>query len=578
MQSIELQGEPGAPLARAYPLVSLDESALPYEDEPALPHSVPPERIDVAMSSSERDGAATASSLGPSGRSNQSEEPLVLFAASTTARPALYSPLTTRAHRLAAGAMMTAAGASGAVTGITTTTSTPLPGSPPFLPLLPSTAERVEANPWTLIFVDEELEAEFRATFQPEALVRLVSYAAASICAVSFVCELVALDDDSSGGGGVQWPGTVATAVATSVFLLVGSWRLAPPRSDRAELLRMHGALAVGAVALVVALMAPRSRWAEFRLPPLFTYMVFLSCARPSLFPVSVVIMVILASSLFIFGAEPSRVVTLAVRSSRITLSVLVAACVTLRYFDERDTRRSFLLTRHCVANRARVMVEVQQIVRVLRSCLPASVLAASLDGHEEQTLSQGSWDMAEALKVDPVDLPEWTLLCCTLCDLPALSARLDHAHLVSLVRHFVLLVEAAAAAEGCEVVRAHGGVVLVTPRIEGAAAGRLAPSSVRDRVARIVRVARAVTEGARGLGPLVSPELELAAAAGIATGHCAGGMIGKLRPSFDLIGPASSMAAFLAKGISSGAAGGVAMCERTKRENGADGTRENAS
>jgi class 3 adenylate cyclase len=625
----------------AFPCRSLDEFALPYADEPVLPHDARPAPIDLSRAG---DSLAAVSAAGRSRRNSLTDpgSPAATIPGLISSRSyaddlqSLVAPSQTATAAAAKAVVAAAASATAAAAAAASTAYAQAklgfhgggpqggPGGRPAQArhqptmlasetvidvaarqpgLLPTehftehffkelkTAETVQANPWTLIFAEPRLEETYRSTEQPSGLGQLFAAVGALICVLAFVCELLARDSN-----GTRWISVVATGVASLCFLVITASM--PQQSGRA-LTQMHSVLVVGSAALSVALLVPTSTWAEFRIPLLVCYMMLLSCARPTLLPYSIASMVALAGALAVFGGvRRSRThLTLFYDQANpiVTVLMTVLASIALRYVNECDTRRLFLLMQHSVEVNSKVEAELAVVLKVLRSCLPSSVLAGFLDREREATTAppparpEGSPLVAavvtdgggvgdasivtpiaradRALDMKPVYLPEWTVLAVTLFDLPRLVARLDHGDLVLLLRHFFLLVENTAAAEECEVIRAHGGLVLVSPKIEGAAAAGVTPA---DRAFRLYRASRTIVDSVGALSALLPLSLTaegsakppaLKAVAGIATGQCIGAMIGKVKSSFDIVGPVASAAIYLAQHA---IAGTVAHSEAT--------------
>jgi class 3 adenylate cyclase len=70
--------------------------------------------------------------------------------------------------------------------------------------------------------------------------------------------------------------------------------------------------------------------------------------------------------------------------------------------------------------------------------------------------------------------------------------------------------------------------------------------TSAKERLQSVVRVGEAVLEGMRSIeSPAAAPPVS--AVVGIAVGSCVGAMIGKVKRSFDLMGPAPAIASQLA-------------------------------
>lgn len=535
----------------AHPLRGLIESNLPYESEPALPHNLPPEPIDLTALEVSLTPQVTRATLGQPSFSGLPGDETDALLASTRSRESAGTAFRPPSSRLP-----------------TSRQPIPSPLSPGPRPSPLKEIESASSNAVTLIFRDPALEERYQAAQPPLSLQFYLL--GAVICLAAFVLELVAQD-------GIKWVSAVLSALASGAF--AGAALVFVPSSQHLRsTVAMHSLLLVGVIALSVCLLIPTSSWVEFRVPMMFIYTAMVACARPTLLPFSIAAIAGLSGTLWAFYAiRDDSHYTLHMRSVfPLVITLAVLSCTALRYFDEKDTRRSFLLVEHSKATRATVEAQLQEIMQVLRSRLPPSVISTFFDeeiAREQQQSPRNesspgrsgqivAWlqrtpvnsqatkttesssvvsSLDRALQVTPTNLPDWAALVCSLFEFQVLVSRLGHGELVRLVREFFLVVEAAADAEGCEVVRSYEGTVLVCPKMGGGPR-----TSAKERLQSVVRVGEAVLEGMRSIE--LPPAIRaVSAVGGIAVGSCVGAMIGKVKRSFDLVGPASAIASQLA-------------------------------
>jgi class 3 adenylate cyclase len=448
-------------------------------------------------------------------------------------------------------------------------------------------AESAEANHATLFFKDPALEAAMRASAPP-----LLGAVTAALGAVVFFLALVVELTDTSH---TKWTGVLIAFLAFAGFVFVSFWAKLPSRRSPDVLVVISIAMFLGALVLSACLLLPASPWIVYRVATAFLFMTLVACAGPTLFPIAATILFILSSALALFFFTKKHHYSTLISSTSFPLlwSFVVLGSSILCYFGDRDTRRSFLLTRHCHVTVGVIRSELNEIKSIGKSCLPASVVsryfesrhagasaasaasaAASTAAMVTTTTSdpgslegtspsqndptrgwsagnRGITDLDKALSAPPIELPEWAVLSCCLAGFAALVDTLDQVDLVLLLRHFFLVVEGAAAAEGCEVIRTFGGNVLVSPKIEGGE-----PDTPGSRVSRVIRVGKTIIRGTSGLKALLPATCPLITEAkvGVAAGPCVGGMVGKVKSFFDLFGHAPAKAISLAASAAPGA------------------------
>lgn len=121
------------------------------------------------------------------------------------------------------------------------------------------------------------------------------------------------------------------------------------------------------------------------------------------------------------------------------------------------------------------------------------------------------------------------------------------------------MLIESCTAAEECEVIRTYSGRAIVCPMIQETAADGSSAASFpfsAERLASVIRVGRTIVDGTPGLSSLVQEDpksIAVQARAGVSHGLCVGGLVGKVKGFFDLVGPPVNAAIDLANGCAPG-------------------------